>query len=224
MTKDEFLKRLKEDEEYSPGWQVIDDAFEKLYPGQEPSHYGTNIQARAMFGGDEFLDGYSIYQSPNGYRHFVTYGMTILYGDEEAFGREYNGWGYELTFKLKDDPEDDGLWAIDMMSNLARYTFQQGRPFDPDDIIPGNGTPIHIGADSMITGLIVVPDTEAETQQCEYGLTEFHQLVGITEQEQNALKKDVNRVQELIDLMKADGNLHLVTDMHRTKSYLTEED
>jgi len=31
-------------------------------------------------------------------------------------------------------------------------------------------------------------------------------------------------VQKLVDLMKADGNTHLVTDMHRTKSYLTEED
>ena len=36
MTKEEFLERVKNDSEYSPGWQAIDDAFEELYPGQEP--------------------------------------------------------------------------------------------------------------------------------------------------------------------------------------------
>ena len=41
---------------------------------------------------EEFLDGYSIYRSPNGYMHIVTYGMTELYGNEEAFDGEWNGW------------------------------------------------------------------------------------------------------------------------------------
>lgn len=35
-----------------------------------------------MFGGDCYLDGYSIYDSPNGYKHMVTFGMTELYADE----------------------------------------------------------------------------------------------------------------------------------------------
>ena len=64
MTKEEFLIRLNEDEEYSPGWQAIDDAFEKLYPGQNPDHFGTIMTSRAIFGGDEYLDGFSIYSSP----------------------------------------------------------------------------------------------------------------------------------------------------------------
>lgn len=86
MTKEEFLKRLKEDEDYSPGWKANDDAFEQLYPGQEPEHFGTLITSRASFGGDEYLDGYSIYTSPKGYKHIITYGMTVLYGDADAFG------------------------------------------------------------------------------------------------------------------------------------------
>ena len=36
MTKEEFMKKIEEDQEYSPGWQAIDDAFAKLYPDQEP--------------------------------------------------------------------------------------------------------------------------------------------------------------------------------------------
>ena len=220
MTKEEFLKRLQEDDEYSPGWQAIDDAFEKLYPGQKPDHFGTIITSRAMMGGDEYLDGFSIYTSPKGYKHLVTYGMTVLYGDEEAFGGEWNGWGYEMTMKLKEDSTENCKWAINMMSNLARYTYKTERFFEPNQYVKGNGTSLHIGEDSMITALLVVSDTEVEPQMSVYGKTEFMQLVGITESEIQAIIEDPNNVKKLIELMKADGNEDLVTDMRRTKSYL----
>lgn len=167
MTKEEFLNRIKEDEEYSPGWQAIDDAFEKLYPVQKPDHFGTTIPSRAMWGGDEYLDGFSVYTSPKGYKHLVTYGMTVLYGDEEAFGGEWNGWGYEMTIKLKEKDTENCMWAINMMSNLARYTYKTKR---------------------------------------------FSEIQAIIE--------DQNNIPKLIELMKADGNEDLVTDMRRNKSYL----
>ena len=59
------------------------------------------MMARAIFGGDCYLDGYSIYDSPKGYKHIVTFGMTELYADEESFGGEWNKWGYEMTIKLR---------------------------------------------------------------------------------------------------------------------------
>ena len=220
MTKEEFLIRLNEDEEYSPGWQAIDDAFEKLYPGQNPDHFGTIMTSRAIFGGDEYLDGFSVYSSPKGYKHLVSYGMTVLYGDEEAFGGEWNGWGYEMTMKLKEKDTESCMWAIDMMSNLARYTYKTGRFFEPSQYVKGSGTSLHIGTDSLITALLLVNDTEAEPQTSVYGKTEFIQLVGITESEIQAIIDDRNNIPRLIELMKADGNEDLVTDMSRNKSYL----
>ena len=220
MTKEEFLKRIKEDEEYSPGWQAIDDAFEKLYPGQKPDHFASVMTSRAIFGGEEYLDGYSVYMSPKGYKHLVTYGMTVLYGDEEAFGGEWNGWGYEMTMKLREDDTENCKWAIDMMSNLARYTYKTQKFFEPRQYVKGNGNSLHMGEDSMITALLLVSDTEAETQMSVYGKTEFIQLVGITESEIQAIIEDNSNVEKLIELMKADGNEDLVTDMRRTKSYL----
>ena len=86
MTKEEFKKRVDEDPEWAPGWDAIDEAFEKVYPGQEPSHYATNMISRAMFGGDEYLDGYSVYDSEKGYKHMVTFGMTELYANEDLLG------------------------------------------------------------------------------------------------------------------------------------------
>lgn len=220
MTKEEFLIRIKEDETYSPGWQAIDDAFETLYPGQTPEHFGTVLTSRAMLGGDEYLDGFSIYSSPKGYKHLVTYGMTVLYGDEDAFGGEWNGWGYEMTMKLKENDSEHCMWAIDMMSNLARYTYKTERFFQPNQYVKGNGTSLHVGSDSLITALLLVEDTEAEPQRSVYGKTEFIQLVGITESEIQAIIEDQNNISRLIALMKADGNQDLVTDMRRTKSYL----
>lgn len=220
MTKEEFLQRLESDEEYSPGWQAIDDAFELLYPGQQPKHFGTQLHSRAIWGGDNYLDGYSIYESPKGFKHIVTYGMTVLYGDEEAFGGEWNGWGYEMTIKLKEENVEDCMWAINMLSNLARYTYRSQNFFEPNQYVKGNGTSLHVGFDSLITALLIVEDTETQPQQSVYGKTEFMQLVGITESELQSILEDNANIGKLIELMKADGNLELVTDMKRNKSYL----
>ena len=219
MIKEEFLKRMQEDETYAPGWQAIDDAFEALYPGQQPEHFGTLLTSRAALGGDEYLDGFSVYSSPKGYKHLVTYGMTVLYGDEEAFGGEWNGWGYEMTIKLKEKDTSNCMWAIDMLSNLARYTYKTQRFFQPNQFIRGNGSSLHIGSDSLITALLLVNDTEAEPQMSVYGKTEFIQLVGITEAELQAVMKDRNNIPVLLRRMKEDGNADLVTDMKRQKSY-----
>lgn len=219
MTVEEFRERLETEEDWAPGWDAIEGAFECLYPGQDPYHYATNVAVRAIFGGDQYLDGYSIYTSPKGYKHIVTFGMTELYADEKALGEEWNKWGYEMTIKLKEEKPEDCLWALDMLANLARYTYTQERYFEPFQYIAGNGTSLHIGTDSQITALMTVYDTEAQTQDTIYGKTEFIQLVGITEQELNALKEDRENAKKLYELMKQD-NPDLLTDMSRTKSYL----
>ena len=63
-------------------------------------------------------------------------------------------------------------------------------------------------------------DTEVKPQMSVYGKTEFIQLVGITKSELKAIIENHENIPKLINLMKADGNTDLVTDMGRTKSYL----
>lgn len=218
MTLEEFRKNA-EDEDWVPGWDAVEGEFEKLYPGQEPMHYGTMIQKRAMFGGDQYLDGYSVYSSDKGYKHIVTFGMTELYVDEEKLGGEWNKWGYEMTMKLAEENVEECLWAMDMMANLARYTYTTERFFEHGQFIQGNGESLRIGMDSMITALLCVDDTELETIDTVYGKVGFIQLVGITQSELEAIKADRSKVDTLITLMKADSP-DLVTDMRRTKPYL----
>jgi Suppressor of fused protein (SUFU) len=216
---DDYKKRAKEDEDWAPGWDAIDSVFDALYSNQTPEHFATELHARAIFGGNQYLDGYSIYQSPNGYKHIVSYGLTELYTNEEAFGGEWSGWGYELTMKLNEESSEECMWAIDMFANLARYTFTQNRYFEPFQFIGGNGKPIQIGSDSKITALLVVNDTEAEGIDTVHGRVDFLQLVGITERELEVLKEDRSQATVLIEKMKS-VNPYLVTDMRRTKSFL----
>ncbi len=219
MTLEEYKKLASEQEDWAPGWEAIDEVFAKLYPDQEPAHYATDLVKRAIFGGDEYVDGFSIYQSPHGYKHLLTYGMTELYTNVEAFGGEWSRWGYEMTIKLQEDSNEDCLWAIDMLSNLARYTFTQKRFFEPLQFVSGNGTSIHIGVDSAITALLVVHDTEAEGIDTVHGRVEFIQMVGITQRELEVLKDDPTQAEILVAKMKRD-NPYLITDMKRVKSYL----
>lgn len=219
MNLEEYKKRASEQDDWAPGWDAIDEVFEKLYPNQKPAHYGTTLTKRAIFSGDQYIDGYSIYQSLNGYKHLLTYGMTELYTNEEAFGGEWSRWGYEMTIKLKESTNEDCMWAIDMLSNLARYTYTQKRFFEPLQFIAGNGTSLHIGVESAITALLAVNDTEANGIDTVHGRVNFIQLVGITQRELEMLKEDRTKAGILVENMKID-NPYLVTDMKRTKSYL----
>lgn len=219
MTKEEYIRKMEEDHEWAPGWDTIEAEFKRLYPGQVPAHFGTSFESRAMFGGDEYLDGFSVYKSPNGYLHLVTFGMTELYCDAEAFGEEYSRWGYEMTMKLKEDSPENCIWAMNMLSNLARYTYRSNNYYDPEECVPGNGTPLHIGTDSLITALITVDDTTAMAQDSLHGKVGFIQFVGITEKELDAIRKDTGNIRKLISLMKQD-NPELVTDMKRVFSYI----
>ena len=124
-----------------------------------------------------------------------------------------------MTMKLKADNAEDCIWAINMFSNLARYTFKTKYYYDPEQCVPGNGTSIHTGTDSMITALITVADTSAEMQDTVHGKLGFVQFVGITESELNAIKNDINNIGVLIELMRKD-NPELITDMDRKHSYL----
>ena len=217
------LKLYKEQaatqEDWAPGWEAIDEVFDELYPNQEPLHYGTPLHERAILGGDQYLDGYSIYQSPNGYKHILTYGFGELYVNEESFGEEWSGWGFELTIKIKEQSNDDCLWVLDLLANLARYTYTQERFFEPMQFIAGNGSSLSPGVESAITALLIMKDTEAKSIDTVHGKVDFLQLVGITQRELEVLKEDRTQALKLIENMQRD-NPHLVTDMFRKNSYL----
>ena len=225
MTKDEYRTRTAAQDDWAPGWDAIDAAFDALYPGVTPPHLGVELHARAMFGGPEYLDGCSLFSSPHGYQHLVTYGMSTLYVDEESFGGEFSGWGYEMTMKVRAGGPDECGWAVGSMGGLARYTYTSKRWFEPFQFIDGRGRPLRVGSDTQLTSYLVVPDTEVPGIDTVHGRVDFLQLVGITQPELDWVAGDspdgaAERAQELARRIEADGNPHRVTDLGRTTSYV----
>jgi hypothetical protein len=219
MTLEEYKKKAEETEGWAPGWDAVEACFEMLYPGKKPKHYGTNFHQRAMLGGDQYLDGYSVYESPQGYLHIVTFGMSELYKNEEAFGKEWSKWGYEMTIRLPHCEEAGFMWAIDMLANLARYTFTSKRFLEPMQYISGGNNPIKVGSDSKLTGLLVVADPELPGTDTPHGRLDFLQMVGITQPELDAIMADKDQAPALVAKMRQENPL-LITDLTRTRNYL----
>lgn len=218
MRFEDYRKALA-DEDFAPGWEVIEDSFAKCYPNQKPKHYATTLTSRALFGGNEYLDGYSIYTSPKGYQHIVTYGMTNLYGDEQAFGQTYSRWGYEMTMKLQEHSSEDCVWACNMLGNLARYTYTTKRFFEENQYVLGNQEPIKRGSDSKITSLLIIKDNEIPEVESVHGLVTYLQLVGILWEEACAIREDPSKIPILLENMRKD-NPNGVTDLERVNAYL----
>ncbi|MEV9641470.1 suppressor of fused domain protein [Mammaliicoccus sciuri] len=170
------------------GWDAIEEAVTKLYGEQEPKHYGTAISY--MFGGQDPLDGLSAYkaETPSLHWHIVTFGFSELY-EKESENTECSGYGFELSFRVarSKDEEEPPAWALNLLQNMGRYVFNSNNIFVAGDYLDANG-PICLGADTQLTALAFIRDPELDTLHTPNGRVEFLQMVGITEDELEAMK------------------------------------
>ncbi|GGE42643.1 suppressor of fused protein SUFU [Pedobacter psychrotolerans] len=217
MNKEEYQKQFTTED--TPGWQAIDHQLDKIYGSIEPRHYPPLCGIHYMAGGSDPIDGASVYDSNHQefHRHIVSYGMSELYYDEEKAGGEFSKWGFEFTLRLvpfKDD-QNDPIWAIQVMNNLARYVFSSGKWFEENHFVPANG-PIRLDTETEITGFVFTLDPELGKIQTPHGEVSFLQMVGITnaEVEQLKLNPTTDAVKDLIDRLKVDNPL-LITDLNR---------
>ncbi len=186
-------------EEKRLGWDSITEAFEKLYPGQtDPKHYGTLIPH--ILGGNDPLDGISAYDGGD-YYHFVTYGFSEIY-EKESEDLEYSGYGFELTLKLKKTPEideDEIKSMCGVLQSLARYSFQNGAIFNPNEYIYTRQTNgMDIKGESKITGFITTLD-EAGEIDTPHGKVQFVQLIGMTDKELKSIFEKTSTVAEMFE-------------------------
>lgn len=174
--------------ENTTGWDAIEEAVTKLYGEQKPKHYINSIPY--ILGGQDPLDGLSAYkaESPSPHWHIVTFGFSELY-EKESEDPEFSGYGFELTFRVARSEEEvePPAWALNLLQNMARYVFGSGNIFNAGDYLDANG-PICLGADTELTALAFIPDPELEMMGTPNGRVEFLQMVGITEDELEAMK------------------------------------
>jgi len=209
----ETYKKLYDNDEAAPGWDAIDGRLAVVYGDRNPDgHWGTAISY--MLGGEDPLHGVSAYRNDSHY-HYVSYGFSELFYDEEAFGQEYSKFGFELTFRLKPfrEDEENPVWPVVLMQNIARYVFQTGNYFDDYHYMPANG-PIRLDTDTDIQALVFVTDSELGEIDTLHGKVKFLQIVGITQREYDLIREQKLDRFELIDGLRKNNPL-LITDLER---------
>jgi hypothetical protein len=214
MNLEEYRFQFKENDPV--GWDFITKEFIKIYSDQIPKHNAPVLPY--ILGGEDPLDGISVYESVKGIKHFhfVTYGFSELYYSEENVGEDFSKFGFELTFRLKMESENENInWACNFLQNIAKYVFKSGKWFDQFHHLSANG-PIRIDCDTEITALALVLDPELGKMETPHGEVMFLQIVGLTTSEYAELKQSSknNKVEELIEKLKKD-NEFLVTDLSR---------
>lgn len=202
-------------EDDAVGWEAIDKSLDSLYPNQEADHYAPDLPA--SLGGSSYLDGVSVYQSneQEPHFHFITYGFSELYYNEEAVGEDYSGFGFEITFRLKKSGDESVGWAINFLQNIAKYVFTSGNYFEPLHVFPAN-SPIRLGYDTEITAVAFVQDPALGEINTPHGKVQFLQAVGITAEELKTIRAhfSMEKVEELIEGLRKNNPL-LITDLDR---------
>jgi suppressor of fused-like protein len=129
--------------------------------------------------------------------HLITYGMSEM-DEKESDDPEVSGWGFELTFRVAEDPDQVPYWAVDFLTNLAAYVWRTGHPFALGHHLDLRG-PIRLDADTAITAAAIAADPVLGTLDGPFGSVEFLQVVGLSAAEL-----------ELCRAWKTDGVLELL--------------
>jgi hypothetical protein len=162
----------------APGWDAIDRAFAAIYPDQRPRHWthqGVHRMHDLRDPPENPLDGVNVYDAGT-FWHFVSLGLTELYGKETQ--GDVSGFGYELTFRVGKRPGEDEppLWPVNVMINLARAQWV-GSDFAPGQSIQSG--PLDGSKETRLTAMLTARDPAFELQRGPFGEFGFLLLVGV---------------------------------------------
>lgn len=119
------------DSKAAPGRDAIDAALARLYPGVAPRHVAFVPAATA----GSILHGCSAFPA-DGHWHYVTYGLSELYGKSEDDDPEWSGWGFELTFRVaRGGEQEPPQWPFALLRRAATFVNSQGALLDEGDWI-----------------------------------------------------------------------------------------
>ncbi len=179
-------------EDGAPGWSAIDAACRKLYP-EQPNPPRWTPQVPPEPGGGDTLNGISVYRvaEPCWHWHFVTYGLSDLFGDQPAADPEgVSGNGFEFTFRLRDETAADPdatppIWPLSLLDNVARLVVRSGHVFGAGHHLNARG-PIKLDDPTLLRAIGFQLDPGLGVIDTPAGRVEFLQLVGLTEAEEQA--------------------------------------
>lgn len=163
-----------------PGWQAIEDAWGRVYPGQRArywTHEGVMRMHDLREPPENPLDGVNIYDGGD-FWHYVSLGLSDLY--ERVSEDEWSGFGYELTFRVEKTPQvaEPMLWPIAVMRSLARAAFS-GSDFASGDTVQTGS--LDGRSETRLTALLITdePASGSEPLETPTGKLRFLLLLGV---------------------------------------------
>jgi len=87
---------------------------------RRPGPRGTSVRARSSV--RSVLQGCSAYRADDHW-HYVTYGLSNLFDEDEGDNDGLSGWGYELTWRVRDQTSDQEApgWPFTILQRLAKW-------------------------------------------------------------------------------------------------------
>ena len=162
----------------SPGWELIDRIFGRIYPGQTPRHVAPKIAPlHDLRPGRSPLEGTHVFDARQAW-HYVTLGLTDLHekSDPES---EASGIGCELSMRVAKRGElEPPFWPIVLLNMIAAHVDQgallaQAVSFRTGPI---EGAP----RDAGLEGAVALLDPEIAPELGPFGKVAIMLLVGLT--------------------------------------------
>lgn len=208
MTLDEYRKSFSDED--AVGWMALDGALSQLYQEQKPRHYPSALPPMLSP-----LSGVNVYDSKmkKSHLHYVSYGMSELFYNEEALGKEFSKWGFEFTCRVVHKPnEDDPQWLIQLIYKLADYVYKSGRWFEKNQLIPMKMFGI-ISKD--IKAIAFDVDSELGIIETPHGKVSFLQMIALNQDQFKTLGEapTSNDVGKLLTKLKKDDPFLIMKDI-----------
>lgn len=208
------------------GLQTLYSMCRTIYPDQ-PNPLQVAALVKYWLGGPDPLDYISMYSNPGNaennippHWHYVSFGLSDLHGDgrvHDISGPDTpSGYGFELTFRLRRDPEDQAppTWPAAIMQALAKYVFQTENSLCAGDHVSWH-CPLD-NSESRIQHMLMCEDPQLGQAATPFGQVNFVQIVGVCCEELQAAQGWNGP--GVIDLMRSVVGPWLVTDMRRSGS------
>lgn len=215
MSRDAYLKRMRTDSGWAPGWDAITGAFAAVY-----GKAGEYVPAASVDGVSATLEGFGVYHSHKGYRHIVTRGLSRIYPHECAYHGMFSGWGLELTVKWADGNDPASTIPFLLLDWIAQWMEVTKCGHSTMRSLPLNFKRVNGGFFApYVSKLCVAPDTEIPETETVHGKLVFLQLVNVSEEDRRELRSAPGRIAQLVFCIKK-TNPALVFEQGEPASYL----
>lgn len=167
---------------HAPGWAAIDASVARQYPDQVPHQFASQVAYDLEQASP--LPAVSVWEafSPPSW-HYVGYGLSELFEKDSPIA-QVSGFGIEITLRLPraEDEESPPTWGVTLVQALAHHCFRNGGGFDTGHCVDLGG-PITPEGQTVLTGLVFVPDAMLRRIATPHGSVLFLQAIGLSADE-----------------------------------------